>query len=230
MPVQNTPASRASQPEPEEGDALVAVEEDLSPAELALVDDAVVYINVAVNRSGLELAAEVSKYVIERFFDGSYEAFRDPNRHKARSFNALCRRADLAIPQASLYAMVRVGQQLAELPPAVAQALTVKHHRALLPVADPTEKIALARRAAEEGWTAATLEAEARAARGPTTGGRPPLPPIVKEFRALRRVLDARGVDEPLTALSDRQREELETILSDLEARIANVRAALGSS
>lgn len=228
MPDAATSRARESAPTPHL--APVADSDELSDAESALIDDAVAHINEAVNRSGLDLAADVYSFIIGRFFGGSYEAFVEPSRLKARSFAALCQRDDLNLSQASLYALVRVGHQLEQLPATVARALTVKHHRALLPIADPAEKLTIAQRAADERWTAAEIDAAARRSRGPTTGGRPRLPSVIKQFRAFKRALSAAVPDEPLPSLSDAQRAELETTLGALEARIASVREALVSS
>lgn len=215
-----------------QGDPLYVVGDELSPTEVAQVEGAVAHINAAVNRSGVDLAATVASYVLETFFDGSYEAFADPSRTKLRSFTALCQREDLALSQPSLYALVRVGHQLDELPPSLARALSIKHHRALLPLADPAEKLALAHKAVAERWSAATLEAEVRATRGPQSGGRRPLPPVLKEFRALRRALSDAATESAtgLLDLSEAQKDELEATLGALEARIGEVRAALPPS
>lgn len=227
MTAKSTPVAPVFESVGGQGDPLYVVGEELTAAEAALVDDAVGYINAAVNRSGIDLAADVASYVVESFFDGNYDAFLDPSRHKARSFTALCLRDDLALSRASLYALVRVGHQLDELPPSVARALTVKHHRALLSLDDPTDKLALARKAVEERWSAKTLEAEVRTLRPPKRNGRPPLPAVIKEFRAFRRTLAAIPHDEPLSDLSDDQRRELEATLAALETRITDVRTAL---
>ena len=159
---------------------------------------------------------------------GIFGAFADPHRQKPQSFIALTRREDLQLSHASLYALVRVGQQLEELTPSVAHALTVRHHRALLPLSDAKSKASLAKKAVTKRWTAAQLEDAVRAQLPATRHGRTPLPPVVKEFRALRRTITSGAA--PLDAfgdLSDDQRQELQDALEALEARLAAVRAAL---
>lgn len=225
MPTDNT--DNAPTPALGQGDPLYVLDEELSAAEAALVDDAVTHINAAVNRSGVDLATDLATYILDTFFDGRYADFEDPDRYKARSFTALCQRPDLTLSQASLYALVRVGHQVEELPPATARALSIKHHRALLPIADPDSKVALAHKAIAEGWNAATLEAEVRATRGPTRRGRHPLPPVIKAFRAVQRTLHSTTPSAALLDLSDEQRHELETSLDALEAQIHDLRAAL---
>ena len=208
--------------------AVAPVPGELSGADAALIDDAVLWLNDSVNRSGLELAAEVRAYILDHFFEGSFGAFADPHRQKPQSFIALTRREDLQLSHASLYALVRVGQQLEELTPSVAHALTVRHHRALLPLSDAKSKASLAKKAVTKRWTAAQLEDAVRAQLPATRHGRTPLPPVVKEFRALRRTITSGAA--PLDAfgdLSDDQRQELQDALEALEARLAAVRAAL---
>ncbi|MCA9518028.1 MAG: hypothetical protein KC635_23980 [Myxococcales bacterium] len=191
------------------------------------MDEAVAFLNGAALRSGLELAAVVSAYVLDRFFGGSFEAFADPSRAKPLSFMALVRRADLAWSHASLYAFVRVGRQLAELPLAVAERLSVRHHRALLVLEDVEEKAAFAREALERGWSSEELEVAVRARRPASNRGRRPLPPVLKEFRAARRILTRVEDEVPVAELSSEQREELAEVLEELSARIGVVRAAL---
>ena len=117
------------------------------------VERAVSWLRTTVNRQGLELARAVHRYLLDAFFGGSYAAFADPSGHKPQSFAALCARDDLPLSHASLSALVRVGEQLLTLPADVAEALSVRHHRALLPLADPDDTRPLAGRAAAEGWT-----------------------------------------------------------------------------
>lgn len=208
--------------------AVAPVSGEVSGADAALVDDTVLWLNAAVTRSGLDLAVAVRAYILDRFFEGSFGAFADPHRQKPQSFIALTRREDLELSHASIYALVRVGQQLEELTPTVAQALTVKHHRALLPLSDTKAKSSLAKKAVTQRWTATQLEDAVRAQLPATRRGRTPLPPVVKEVRALRRAIAADSV--PLDAVGDLsgdQRQELQDALADLEARLTAIRAAL---
>jgi len=193
----------------------------------ATVDHAVAWLNGAVNRRGLDLARDVHGYLLETFFGGSYEAFSDVNGLKPQSFVALCAREDLTLSHATLYSLVRVGEQLKVLPHEVAEALTVRHHRALLPLADVTEKRELAERAAAEGWTASELEAAVRGQRPESRRGRRPLPTAVKEVRALRRTIDVPLDTDGLDDLTPELRRELEDALARVEARLEALRAAL---
>lgn len=164
----------------------------LSEADLLLVDGAVAWLNRTVQSSSVQLAVEVSDYVLATFFGGDFQAFADTTSNKPVSFRALGRREDLAIGEATLYRLVRIGQQVGQLPADVAEALSLKHHRALLSLTDGRSRNALAREAATEGWTAQQL-ADAIQAKQPIDGkkrGRKPLPAALKGLAAMRRAAE----------------------------------------
>lgn len=196
-----------------------------------VVEEAVVWLNGAASRSGLGLAVEVRDYVIARFFGGSYEAFSDPSSVKPASFRALAQRSDLEVSHATLYALVRVGEQARSLPAAVAEALSMRQHRALLPLADPEAKAALAAEALAHGWSAADIADEVRAQRPlEEAKGRPVVPPVVKQARALKRLLKAPALPEAGEVLTPKQRGELEGAAAALESHAAALRAALAAA
>lgn len=161
-----------------------------SPAEVERIDEAVRFINQRTAAAGIELAREVGAYVLETFFGGDFEAFSDPRRTKPLSFRRLQERQDLLLPASTLYTFVRVARQLAELPAETAERLTVSHHRALLPVKDPDEKAALARRALDEGWSKVELERTVRARLPRSPRGRKRLPACVKAAPRIARALE----------------------------------------
>ena len=204
-------------------------DDPMSEADRVLVDDAVSHLNQAITQSGLALAREVSDYIITRFFEGSFENFSEPNRYKSNSFKALCRREDLQLSPSSLYALIRVGEQLDRLPPRVSEALSFKHHRALLPAADDAERVRLASDAVAHGWSAAELADAVRATHAPSGRGRPPLPGVLKEVRAIRRAIVTEDPTAAIADLSDDQRADLLSELSAVEAHLAALRAALGA-
>ncbi|MCA9517570.1 MAG: hypothetical protein KC635_21670 [Myxococcales bacterium] len=211
----------------------------LDPMEEQTVNEAVSWLNARVQSSGLALAIEVHAYVIDRFFRGEYAAFASKNPLKSKSFNALCRREDLELSRTTLSLMVRTGEQLKTMPAPIAQALSMRHHRALLQMDDVGERNALAAIAAEQGWTAATLDEVIRSQRPPGPPGRPALPVVLKEARALRRALGAPDGDDgdeaaaqALTAsvrgMDVAQQEELRDALLAVEARVKALLKAVG--
>jgi hypothetical protein len=204
---------------------------DLSDADVAKVDAAVRWLNQQALASGLELAAEVKRYVLEAFFDGDYDRFIDPSRNKSLSFAALCRREDLELPAATLYRLIRIARQVEELPGDLGPRLTVRQHRALLPVTDPVQKVELARRAVDGDLTADKLEDAVRAVQPTNKTGRPPLPVLVKQNRQIQRllgVLNEAGDEKQLVAgLKRTDLEELAESLRSSEARFKELRAAV---
>jgi hypothetical protein len=204
---------------------------ELSDADVAKVDAAVRWLNGQVQSSGLELAAAVKRYVIGTFFDGDYDGFIDPSRNKSQSFAALCLREDLELGEATLYRLIRIARQVEELPGDLGPRLSVRQHRALLPVTDPVQKVELARRALNEDLTADTLEDEVRKVQPTNKTGRPPLPVVVKHNRQIQRllgVLQKAGDEKQLVeGLKRTELEELAESLRASEARFKELRGAV---
>lgn len=167
----------------------------LAPAPLPpadpLVDGAVLWLNQAVLTSGIHLASQVHRYVIDTFFAGNYAEFASPSRSKDTSFGALCRRDDLQLGESTLYRLVRIGEQVQHLSGEVAQALTLTHHRALLPVTDAEQMQTLAQAAVQQDWSVAELAAQVKrlTPSKPGKAGRPPLPEAVKWLGGVARGL-----------------------------------------
>ena len=161
----------------------------LSVADLALVEGAVAWLNRTVHASGVQLAVEVSGYVLATFFGGDFAAFADHDRTKPVSFRALLRHQQLQLGESTLYRLVRIGHHVGQLPQDVALALSLSHHRTLLALTDGRHRQALARAAATEGWSVLQL-AEAvkhKQPPDPKRPGRPSLPPAVKHLGAFAR-------------------------------------------
>ncbi len=154
----------------------------------ALVAETVAAINATWRAGGLETARAVGALVVERFFGGDPANAHSRKRHHA-SFQAVAASPDLLLSASSLWYCVAVYEQYQQLPPEVADQLTVEHYRVLSHVADPAMRAALAEKTVSEGLTSkalALLTAETTAA--PDDGvrrGRPPLPPVVKDLRHL---------------------------------------------
>jgi hypothetical protein len=203
--------------------------DELTGAEAALVDASARWLRQTALRHGVEHAVEVRDHILNTYFDGDYAAFSDPSRGKPRSFTALCARGDLPYKHGTLYAWVRIGQQVDELPPGVGRELGPSHHRALLPLTDPAAKAALAQEAVEQELTVTELEARVRATKPPSRAGRPPLPVVVKRGLALGRAAAAlEEVDvAAVEGLRPAQREALAAALGAAMARLQALQAAL---
>lgn len=192
------------------------------------VRGAVQDINAMFTRKGLETAVAIGEYVLEHFFGGDPERFRERGRSHL-SFRALANRDDLMVSHTFLWRSVALVDQLRQLPQDVAYQLSVSHHHALFPLKDREEKVRLATAAADQGWTKRELEAEVKEARlrthGPSKAGRPALPAVVKGVKRLTEAVElveseAVSVDQ-LRRLSNDDLDDLvrrlDTHLRDLE-------------
>ncbi len=171
-------------------------EHQLASSDQAKVEEAVRYLNERIISSGLELAKETGEYILDTFFDGEYGNFADPSRSKSTSFRALLAREDLLLSGVTLYSFVRISHQLKLLPAEVITRLTLAHHRALLPLPEPEQKEALARRALAEGWTSQSLAGEVRKLLPRSRPGRKPLPPLVKGMRRVVKAVELTLAEE----------------------------------
>lgn len=202
-----------------------------------LLDTAVREINRLYITKGLETYLAIGGYVLQTFFGGDPESFRQRgDRHV--TFRLLAQREDLHLSYSSIAKAVGVVGQITLLPEPVAAALPYTHHTVLLPIRDPGAKVELAERAADEGWPSRRLIEEVLKIRQQekrnTGAGRPPLPAVVKLIRGVQRVVDKGDA----SALSDDDlqgqssdvlrpslsslREQIQT-LEDLQARIEEV-------
>lgn len=138
---------------------VLPAEVPLTPAQHDQVEQAVRTLNALATRTRLELAVAVSRYVLDEFFGGEWERFTDPRRNKSVSFRALCAHSDLRLSRTTLLVLVHVGRQVEVLPGQVAHALSVEHHRALLPLTNVAEREQMARLAVAQRWSTQELEA-----------------------------------------------------------------------
>lgn len=202
-----------------------------------LVKVAVVRLN-GVNRShGLAWVRAMGELVVDLFFDGDLAQVRlEGRRH--RSLRAVARHPELEISTSTLWYTLAIYEQLHQMPTALAHALSVSHHRRLVPVRDLTVKLRLAERAVHHRWSVRALEGEVARQRDRETAdnraGRPKLPGFVKAIRRLPRALDggldgldARAVRKlgslearALVALLDGQLEQLEALRTGLQELI----------
>lgn len=168
-----------------------------------LVDQAVEQINRLYTGRALEMAREIGAYVLETFFAGDANNFRERGGEHA-TFRELSEREDLQFSKIWLWRAVSVYDQLKLLPENIAEALPYTHHTLLLPLHDETKKIELAKKAVEKGWTKDVLQAEVTKVREKektSKGGRKPLLPFVKTVNRLEKFLASEeehfsGLDE----------------------------------
>jgi len=205
----------------------------LASVDLQLVEGAVAWLNRSVQASGVQLAVQVSEYVLATFFGGDFAAFSDHDGQKSVSFKALCRREDLELGESTLYRLVRIGHQVGQLPGDVADSLSLTHHRTLLAVTDQRHRQHLARLAVAEKWSVAQLTA-AVAAQRPAQGkrpGRPAEPVALKWLGEVGRVVE-KGPDVAqfgawYAGLDDDAKAAVHTALDGVATSIAALKVAL---
>ena len=193
-----------------------------------LVDSAVEEINRLHSAKGLELARAMGEYLVKTFFGGDLDNFGVEKSHA--SWRALANREDLQVSHSTLWFSVAILAQLRQLPEDVGTALSVSHHRLLVPVRDPKAKERVARKAVEQGLTVSQFEAEVAKVRKTekrSKGGRPAIPPHLKALRRLPRLLEP--VSEFAVTTDDVEllgQDRMKELLADLEAQISTLRAA----
>lgn len=206
-----------------------------------LLDEVVEHVNHLHTAKGLELARAMGEYLVKTLFGGKLENFGAEKKHA--SWRALAERDDILVSHSTLWYSVAILAQLRQLPEDIGTALSVSHHRRLLPVRDAKAKETLAKRVVEEGLTIAQLEKEvARQRKKEKKGdrrGRPAIPDYLKSLRRLPKLVDplrdyvistedveAAGVDamrEILKSLSE-QLDTLQAAKEEIEAALEAAR------
>ena len=114
-----------------------------------ILDRAVADLNAIYVTKGLETAVAIGEYVLDAFFDGDLTRARN-TRKRHVSFRALGNRVDLLVSYSFISNALGVIEQIELLPGDVVGALTLTHHKLLLPVRDLGTKVKLARMAAAQ--------------------------------------------------------------------------------
>lgn len=132
---------------------------------------------------GHELVAKVGEHLIKHIFGADRQQFRDRGTKDA-PFRRLAAGDDMKVSHAFLGSACAIVVHRDALPEDLPEALSVWHHRALLPLKDEAAKVELSRRAVDEGLSKRKFQAEAEPVRAESgavsRAGRPPLPAVVK--------------------------------------------------
>ena len=116
-------------------------------------------LNRLYQTGGLVTALSIGHYLIQTIFGGDSQRAIDRKRHP-NSFRALATRKDLRVKYTFLYYCVVVCEQVRLMPPSLAAALPLGHHKQLLLIKDVDRKIEFARLAAAELWSYRRLRDE----------------------------------------------------------------------
>ncbi len=215
------------------GIVLPAADRPLSSAEQDQVAQAVRTVNAILLRKNLEIAIELHRYVLAEFFGGDWQSFADCRPGNLPAFDAFVADPSLHIGREMLREMVKVGEQVQHMPADLAGELSVAKHRALLRVADPAERTALAEQAVASGLTAEQLAAKVRELHPPPprSKGRPAhlrtFKKLAATYQAGRQVDPARLADE-VSRYTDLQRKTAAERARALIALAQAVLAAMG--
>ncbi len=156
--------------------------------EQARVATLVAEVNRLHRQGGIQTARAIGQFLIESCFGGDASRIHDKSRHP-NSFRELTKRDELTVSASFLFYAVAVTEQMSRLPSDVADALSFTSQRVLLGVSDTDEKVELARRSLDHGWTSRELQDEVRAAKQEnglsSKAGRPKTPDFVRAFRLL---------------------------------------------
>lgn len=225
--------SRPSDADP--GLAPPSPDRPLTLAEEAQVAQAVRTVNAILLRKNLEIAIELHRYVLDEFFGGSWQAWADNRPGRVPAYDALAADRALRVGREMLRELVRVGEQVQRMPGGIATALSVAHHRALLPVPDPDERVELAQRAVQEGLNAKQLSELVRQVHPPVARakGRKPQPRGFRKLGAAfaaSREVDPQRVAAEVAHYSEHQRKVMVERAEALRALAEAVLAALSTA
>ncbi len=189
-----------------------------------LLDEAVHTLNRIYQAKGLETARDVAECVVQMFFGGSVDSFRSRNRTHL-SFKELAKREDLQVSYQFVWNACAVVEQLRSLPPAIAKALPMSHHKMLLPIKDEEQKVLLATAAVEGGLSKRAFEDRVKVVRASqkadSKAGRPPLPAFAKAFGRLKAIVKLAQEEEVTEAsFAHFSKEEAQALLAELNGQM----------
>jgi hypothetical protein len=202
------------------------------PAATPDLDRIAAELNRIYVRGGLQTVVAVGSYILDTFFDGDLDAYRN-RLGDWGTFRELSRRDDLAMSPSFLAVSVDILLQLDLLPRELGSKLYFSQHRALLPVHDPAVKLELARRAVDRDLSSRDLQRLVWKRLGPDgrAGGPPPRSPsatavvrLQRQCRELERETRSGGAWE---RLAPSKQCDLMAELSRVVRRLARVRARL---
>lgn len=130
-----------------------------------LVEKSVAFINKIMNDTGEKASSAIGKHILETYFDNNVELAKSHNPKKAASYRALFDHSDLMLSASSLNSMVRVETQRPYLADngIDLKKLSYSHQARLIRLPDGRDKLSLAKKVIQEGWSVRFLEEEVKA-------------------------------------------------------------------
>lgn len=157
------------------------------------VSAVVAEVNRLHREGGVQTAKAIGRFLITSCFGGDASCIHDKARHP-NSFRDLAKREDLTVSKSFLFYAVAVTEQSESLKSDVVDALSFTSQRVLLAARTADEKLDLARKTIDLGWSTRELQYEvkssARGERPPSNAGRPKTPTFVQALRYLEKAVD----------------------------------------
>jgi len=193
-------------------------------ADDSVLDQAVGELNRIYIAKGLEAARAMGEYVLDTFFAGDPANFRTRS-NKHITFRRLAERDDLQPSYSHVFSSVAVVEQLRLLPEDIGTALSVSHHKALLPIKDESSKERLAKKAIEDGLSVEAFRLEIQRvlskSKGKSKAGRPPLPTFVKGIKKIIKDIEFIESDDlGEETFSNYSAADAKKLLVDLEEQV----------
>jgi hypothetical protein len=222
--TRKAPRRRAPKVAPENEIDGVEEETELIPAavDTKVIDAVVTKLNEMARASGVELAREMGEIIIDNFFGGELERYRERGERDA-SLRALAKHPALLMSPASVYRAVGI-YDLTERFGTDWKHLSASHLRAVLGLGENDQQKLLTQ-AEDKEWTADKVEAEAIKLRKKVADGRgrPALPRFQKSLNHIGKyfadVDDSFGDIESLDEIEDKEALKLFQIVSDGKAK-----------
>lgn len=181
----------------------------------------------------VSVMAEVGEYLIEHVYGGEAEALTK-RRGKSASIAQLAERAEeFGMTAAGLTRAVPIALQVRALGKTLSSRLTMRQHRALLPVKEIAEKKQLAEEAVMACLTAGELSQKVRHVQKPHAGGRAKEPParrVLGRMLALVEEVTAKDLQDGLDAISPAEARQQLANLKVIRTRLAQVERALAKA
>jgi hypothetical protein len=194
------------------------------------IERAVADLNAIYIKGQLETVCRMGRYLVEHFGGGDVQRYLEHGRLTV-SYRSLAAREDLLVSASLLNRCVGIMIQVRRLPPEQSWALTVTHHRILLPVCDPEVQQALAREVVQQGLSTRQLEARVKSWKDEhlpeRRGGARCKPAVIRGLEGSVRAVESMLELEVEQALDGVDVEQLAVLVARLRARLPALEATL---
>lgn len=182
----------------------------------------------------IELAVQMGRLIIEGFFGGRFEPWRE-HGPKETSLRRLAARFDTGdapgLSATGIHRVISIYEMEHRLQVSVRKHLTLTHVRAVIGL-PPDDQSRLLAAAEAKRWTTRVFETKVARVRREIAGGRgrPPLPAFLKTTNLLSRVAADQNAFADLDLVAGMEKEQAEKILlsmSSLEDRLTALKERL---